>query len=333
MGNKPNRYIKSDLKSKRIFFEEEHPIRWSFLKILREFSTLKEFYPDIDPYVEAYKFRDNVWALFSESLDGAGDPWMYVIDGPEKAMIIDTGFGAGDLKGLIKKLVGEKEVIVVNTHSHGDHSSGNHQFERVYCHEDEVSLLKKTLNPDKWKRLYDENGRGIYTEFDAADLIPYREYEIIGVPGQYVFDLGMGYEVEVIPLRGHSPGNCGYLDRHNHILFCGDLTSILAPKDPEVKKENCTVERLRDDMQKIVDRLDEVEGVFPGHGMLDQTNTMLVYELNALNQILKDPNNYDDIKVIERPNRIMRSYRKNIHQGTAIRYDMDCVYYPVDTDK
>lgn len=53
----PNRYIKSDLKSHRIRWEEERPIRWPYMKILREYSTLKEFYPDINPYVEAYKMR------------------------------------------------------------------------------------------------------------------------------------------------------------------------------------------------------------------------------------------------------------------------------------
>ena len=41
----PNRYIKSDLKSHRILWEEERPIRWPYMKILREYSTLKEFYP------------------------------------------------------------------------------------------------------------------------------------------------------------------------------------------------------------------------------------------------------------------------------------------------
>ena len=56
----PNRYIKSELKSHKIVWEEEHPIRWSYMKILREFSTLKEFYPEIDPYVEVFRCRDNM---------------------------------------------------------------------------------------------------------------------------------------------------------------------------------------------------------------------------------------------------------------------------------
>ena len=41
-GQKP-RPIKSGLKSHRIVFEEERPDRWPYMKILREFSTLKQF--------------------------------------------------------------------------------------------------------------------------------------------------------------------------------------------------------------------------------------------------------------------------------------------------
>ena len=43
------RPIKSDLKSRRFVWDEERAIRWPYYKILREFSTLKQFYPEIDP--------------------------------------------------------------------------------------------------------------------------------------------------------------------------------------------------------------------------------------------------------------------------------------------
>ena len=71
------RPIKSDLKSREMIREPEHPFRWSFMKILREYSTLKEFYPEINPYTECYKVRDNTWALYNDTFDGAGAVWMY----------------------------------------------------------------------------------------------------------------------------------------------------------------------------------------------------------------------------------------------------------------
>ena len=107
LGSTP-RPIHSDFKSRRIVWETEHPVRWSFMKVLRETSSLKQFYPDINPYTEVYQVRDHVYAFYNDSFDGAGDVWMYLIDGPEKALLIDTSFGVGDLKGLIHHLIGDK---------------------------------------------------------------------------------------------------------------------------------------------------------------------------------------------------------------------------------
>lgn len=242
-------------------------------------------------------------------------------------MVVDTGFGVGNLRGLVEKIAGtEKPIIVCNTHHHYDHCYGNAQFDLAYCHEDEVYCMKQTQNPHIWDYLFDETGTPIYNNFDPADLIPYKEYELVGLPSNARIDLGQGYEVEVIPLRGHSAGMCGYLDHHNHILFAGDLTGIGAPKPGEPKPENCTVERLREDMAAIVERLDEIEGVFPGHGMLDQTNVVLQYELDTLDAILKNPENYDKKREIVRPGGTKCIYTKNIYQGTAVRYTPEQVY-------
>ena len=322
------RPIKSDLKSRRFVWDEERAIRWPYYKILREFSTLKQFYPEIDPYAEVYRMRDNVYACFSESLDGAGDVWSFVIDGPGKAMVIDTGFGIGDFKGLVKKLVGDKPLIVVNTHSHYDHAYGNCQFERCYCSEAEVARMEKKNNPHIWDYLFDENGNCRFTEFDRNDLVKWREYEIVGVEDGHIFDRGAGYEVELVMLPGHSPGQSGYYDHHNHIIFTGDTGGICDAVPGEPYPENCTVEALRDALKKLEPRMDEIEAVFPGHGMLDQTGETLRYLLHAAEAILEDPERYDEMTERFSPStgetkKIMMKY---IYQGSAIRYNRHNVY-------
>ena len=323
----PNRYIKSDLKSHRMWWEEERPIRWPYMKILREYSTLKEFYPEINPYVEAYKMRENVWALFQESMDGAGDLWMYVINGPERVLLIDTGFGVGDLKGLVQHLVGtEKEILVANTHHHYDHAYGNAQFDRCYCHQDEAFSMRRTMNPHIWDYLFDENGRNIYTEFDRRDIIPYRDYELIPIPTGHRFDLGGGYEVEAIPLRGHSAGQCAYLDHHNHIIFTGDIGGAGRKYEGDPCADNCTIETLWRDMRVVVSHLGEIEAMFPGHGMLDVTSSLLRYELDALDRIMKNPENADSIKTVVRNGQEQVQYAMNIHQGTAVKYNLTNVF-------
>lgn len=315
------REIKSDLKSKRKVLEIEKPIRWSYMKLLREYSTLKQFYPEINPYAEVYQFRDHLFCIYTESLDGAGDPWMYLIDGPKKCMLIDTGFGVGDLKGLIKKLVGDKPIIVVNTHSHFDHAYGNCQFDTCYCHIQEVWRMEQKNNAHIWDYLFDESGEPKWTEFDKADIIPYRPYEIIGVEDGHCFDLGDGYIVEAVLLPGHTPGQCGYYDHQDHTIFIGDMTGIGTALPNEPYAQYCTVQAMNTALKKLQPRFDEIEGVFPGHGMLDQSSLMLQYLLDATEAILTDPDGYDMYKEItvakgERK-KVMMKY---VYQGTGIKY-------------
>lgn len=112
------RPINSPLKSKRILWREpENPIRWAYAKPLREQSSIKRLY-SVNPYAEVYHFHDGVYRIYTESLDGMSDPWMYLIVGPEKAMLVNTGFGAGDLKGLVEEIISDMPLYVVNTH-HG----------------------------------------------------------------------------------------------------------------------------------------------------------------------------------------------------------------------
>ena len=319
------RPVKSNLKSKRIIWEEEKPTRWSFMKVLRAYSTLKREYP-VNPYAEVYPFRDNLYCIFTESLDGAGDPWMYLIDGPKKCMLIDTGFGVGDLKGLIKKIVGDKPIIVANTHAHFDHAYGNCQFETCYCHEYEVLRMKEKNNPHIWDYLFDEKGKPIWTEFDRNDIVPYHEYEIIGVQDGHLFDLGNGYQVEAIHLPGHTPGQCAYYDHHNHTIFTGDTTGIGRAVPDEPYGAYCTVTALRNALVKLKPRFGEIEGVFAGHGTLDQASITLQYLLTAAEAVIAHPDRYDAKREFVRMDQKMVSYTKNIYQGSAIRYTMDNVY-------
>lgn len=341
------RPIHSDLKDTRIVQEAEHPIRWSFMKILREYSTLKEFYPEIDPYAEAYKVRDNTWAIYTDSFDGAGDVWMYLIDGPEKAMLVDDSFGVGDLKGLVHKLVGDKEIVVVNTHAHFDHCYGNAQFDTIYCHENEVPDMETKDNPDIWDYLFNQTdhdldvwgetvhpGEPIYTKFDKKDVIvdldhkeTFKPYKIIGVPDGYEFDLGQGYIVEAVLLPGHTPGMCGYYDHQTHCLFSGDTTGMGYRPAGTKYGEFCTVEALHDALVKLQPRFSEISGVFPGHGAWDVSPVCLQYLLETTERVMKGPDHPDTIHEFITPDGVVhRNYARLIEQWTAVRYTTDRVF-------
>lgn len=316
------RYIKSDLKSRPIHPEGEKPSRWSFMKVLREHSDLKEFYPEIDPYAEAYKFRDNCWAIFVEG-NGFGDMWNYLIVGPQKAMLIDTNYGIGNIRALAEHLAPGKEVVCVNTHAHLDHIGGNYYFDQVHIHEYDVEMLKRQMTPNFYTDyLFDEKGEPRYCWVDRADLAPFREYEIVPFKDGDVFDLGEGYEVEVVHLPGHTAGQSGFFDHQTGCMFIGDTTSAFGPTYEPEHGEFCTINALRDALVRFQPRFGQVSGVFPGHGTFDLHACTLQYILDTCNVIIAHPDWYDDKKdFFGTP-----VYTRNIYQfGSDMKYTMDAV--------
>ncbi len=316
----------SEVKTNRtVYREPEVPVRWAYLSLLRSHDKTKKIYP-VDPYAEVYQFRDNLYGIYTESLDGMGDVWSWLIVGPEKAMLIDTGFGLGDLKGLCHELTGGMEVILVNTHFHFDHAYGNFPFGRVYCSEYEVYGLQAKNNPHIWDYLFDEDGKGIWCDFDRADLVPWQEYEIIGVPDGYTFDLGGGYEVELVHMGGHTPGHAGFLDKHNRIFFCGDdgcISNLMigGAEQDDPNRHLASVTTLRGCLARLVERRDEIECVFPSHGIVDVGSIMLVNLLEACDRILADPEHPSEIRQTQRNGQTRTQYCQYIYNSGYILYD------------
>ena len=51
---------------------------------------------------------------------------MYLLIGNERALLIDSGYGKIDLKGIVARLT-DKPVTLMLTHGHLDHASGRLQ--------------------------------------------------------------------------------------------------------------------------------------------------------------------------------------------------------------
>jgi glyoxylase-like metal-dependent hydrolase (beta-lactamase superfamily II) len=194
----------------------QNNLSWTFQKMFREGNDTRKVY-DINPYVEVYKFSDNMYGLWNTSLGSGGDVWQYLIIGPEKAMLIDTAFGLGNQKGLVDKITGGKPLIVANTHSHGDHALGNVLYDKVYCHEYDVENIKATVKPGAFDRFNND-----YVEYDLKDLPKYKDYELIGVPDGHIFNLGGDYDVELFWTAGHAAGHAMFIDKKGRNLIAGD---------------------------------------------------------------------------------------------------------------
>lgn len=143
---------------------------------------------------------NDVWLL-----DDNGTATCYVVCGTEYAMVIDTVNGLEDLNEIVRTIT-DLPLIVVNTHGHPDHIYGNAYFDEAWIHPDDEKLAEFFFDMVKDK-----------AEAMGLKPCPFRYLSI----GQ-IFDLGGGNELEVIPLKGHTAGSIGLLDRKRRILFSGD---------------------------------------------------------------------------------------------------------------
>lgn len=288
--------IENSLAINRVYQVEPIDISsWAYMRAMREIGATKKRYA-VDPYVEVYEMQPGIYGLLEESADGMGDVWLYLIVGEEKSMLIDTGFGIGNLKGLCSELSDGRELIVVNTHGHPDHAYGNAQFEKVFCHEYEVDMLKQQ-NEHTWDYLFEDGVRGaktIWADFDETDIITYQEYEIVACPNGHIFTLGHGHEVELIHLGGHSAGSCGFLDKKNRCFFAGDDIINMrvgvfggAPGQPHGDK--CTISTMKAGFEALTKRLDEFDHVYSGHFVTKLENMAVTAMLEACNAICADP--------------------------------------------
>lgn len=138
---------------------------------------------------------------------------IYLVEGTERALLIDPGFGIGDIRAEAASLT-SLPLTAVNTHGHGDHSGGDMFFDTVYMHpaaeEDArgaLELNRTKLSPDQIREM--------------ERILANGSFRVQPIGDGFVFDLG-GRELEVIEIPGHTSGCIALLDRKNRLLFSGD---------------------------------------------------------------------------------------------------------------
>lgn len=199
---------------------------------------------------------------------------IWLIKGPSKDVVIDTGLGVNNLRlylegsGLIKPDGDTRECCVVCTHNHFDHSGGARHFQTVYIHEDDFPGLRtgqqtETLNYVKPAHFYQQPYRG----FSACNYkVPATECQSLKDGDQ--IDLGGGEHLEIIHVPGHTNGSICIYYPSKRELFTGDFVyecgsgSNLFDWLP-----NSSVPKYVNTAYRMMDWLEEkqIETVYPGH--------------------------------------------------------------------
>ena len=191
---------------------------------------------------------------------------MYLVEGKEKAALIDTGSGLGFLRAHIEKLT-DKPIVVLLTHGHVDHAMGAGEFETVYMNHVDDYIYE--VHADMGFR---RDGLFLCPQkVEEEEIIPAKPLEEIHqMAGGDSFDLG-GLHIDIYDLPGHTRGSVVMLIREERVLLLGDacnyLTFLHEPYSTTVKEYKTNLEALKSQVEGKYDAVYLSHG--PGNGSVE----------------------------------------------------------------
>jgi len=272
------------------------PQKW-WEKLPRPVYATLEIVETSQEWFEVYKLLDDTYAIyepyqFEEAIS-------YLVIGKEKAVVIDTGTGIGNLKKVVSEL-SSLPVSVVNTHGHWDHIGNNHQFKEIACYHnpecinrlrsgvDNASLQRSITGDSLWKPL-------------PEGFVP-ATWKIPPVnPTSFIEDgdiINLGERtLEVIHTPGHSPGSMCLLDKKNRILFTGDT---FFPGPLYAYPEDVDLDDYIASIEKLQDHLDEYDYLSSGHNEPWVKSEVIPRVAEAFQEIMEGRGEYNEDKGIRR---------------------------------
>jgi hydroxyacylglutathione hydrolase len=155
------------------------------------------------PDWQVHAYNSRFFILRESGCTDYEKPFLYLIFGKERALLVDTGAGPVDTAAFTGKLIAKWckanqrasiPLMVVHTHAHGDHIAGDKDLAAL----PNVTVIAATVEAQQ-------------NAFGIADWP--------NQPGS--IDLG-GRVVDVLAIPGHQAAHVAYYDRATGLLLTGD---------------------------------------------------------------------------------------------------------------
>lgn len=200
---------------------------WSAQTILWHAGVRAIFNQEDIHLVNTYPYKRISDSVYEISEFGAVS--MYLVEGTEKALLIDTGAGVGNLREFVTTLT-DKPLEVFITHNHRDHIGNAGLFDHI-CISDIDRQIGPLIYPVPVRMQFANNmAQALSTQrlWKNEDLTEFTQEDIPAVsPLQDgdIIDLG-GRKLQAFLCPGHSPGSMVLLDDLEGRMFCGDICNF-----------------------------------------------------------------------------------------------------------
>lgn len=213
-----------------------------------------------------------------------GDELCYLITGRNKAALVDTGAGIGNIREYVESLT-NLPIIVILTHAHIDHSAGSFNFNKVYLTSEDAKLLDLEFNSTQCNEMKNalvqfvgDTNRPI----DIEDIVtPYkRKFELLS-DGD-VFDLG-NISLEVLACPGHTEGSVMILIKELRTIIFGDAC---CPNTWVHLPESTSIADYRNSLLRIKSREADYDRVLLSHRPRDTKKEILDEIIHVCEEVI-----------------------------------------------
>jgi glyoxylase-like metal-dependent hydrolase (beta-lactamase superfamily II) len=249
--------------------------------------------PAGDRWFDVYEITSNLFAIHEPG--HFEEPTSSLLLGEQRAALIDTGCGIGNLRGVVDALT-DLPVLVVNTHTHIDHLGGNPQFDHIAMFDHARSHEVAERGVGREQRTTEILAshlltRPMPTSLDLGDgSLPPFPVERWLRDGDRI-DLG-GTKLDVIHTPGEAPDHICLLDRREGILFCGD---ILLEGPVWTHLDGGSLPGLVDSYRRLMESFNDIRHLMPSHNAPWLERWLLPETLQGAEAVLAETAEYEHV--------------------------------------
>lgn len=237
-----------------------------------------------------------------------GNVYAYLAEGTDRAVLIDTGLGIGDLRAYVESLLNGKPYEVILTHGHLDHAGGAVRFDKVWIREEDIAM--SAADNKSARAVYTRNNG--YTDFSENELDDNMTegYSLLEY-GQH-FDLG-DEELEIICFGGHTVGSIGILFKNERILLTGDACCSFSLLFGGIG--SLSVKEYQENLIKAWDKYqDDVDEMLYSHPHNYGGPQVIPEMIELCQEIIEGRDDHIATKAVERPGCLAKEMDENMHR-------------------
>ncbi len=184
-----------------------------------ENADVKELRGSVRKPFDVKELGDGVYAIREAVL-----PVVYLVVGEKKALLVNTGIGFEGLKGTVKELIGDRELLVVCTHASPFTVGGAGDFKEAKLSPSELKAAKLFNN---------EKLRKVLTKIDPARFLLEMDDDAVDDDAEFKalteeeIDLG-GRKIKVLHTPSDTKSALSFQDDKTEIVFSGNLMGPVA---------------------------------------------------------------------------------------------------------